>query len=235
MDLDKLIKLYEKQFEIKDSKKIKENIEKYKAFLQSENKKYNLTRLDKNEIVYQQYFYESTINFSLKNFENVTNVLDIGSGSGIPGIVLKILFPHINLYIVESNNKKCKFLDELVKILNLNNVYISNKRCEDYIKNKRNFFDLITCRAVAEIRIILELAIPGLKINGSCFLLKSANYLNELNDAKYIAKKLNLNDPEINVINQFDKTFVGINYIKTKEVDSIFPRSWKEILSNDKN
>lgn len=237
MNLKDLIKLLEVKFPQIDSNKVESKITIYKNYLQQENKIHNLTRLDKEEEIYQKYFYESILNFHNDLFDNKNmNVLDIGSGSGVPGIFLKILFPHINLYIVESNNKKVNFLNNLVKKLELEDVFISNQRCEDYIKNKIEFFDLVTCRAVAELRILLELSFPGLKINGIGFFLKSSNYLIELDNSKNISSKLKIEEePKIESIEYDGKTFVSLKYIKKNKANNIFPRTWKEILNNDKN
>lgn len=237
MNLDELIKLIENQFEIINTTYIKGKLTKYKTFLQQQNKIHNLTRLDSESDIYQKYFYESILNYKKELFtKNELNVLDIGSGSGIPGIVLKIIYPNINLYIVESNKKKIVFLNDLVNILELKNVFLNNLRCEDYIKDKLEFFDLITCRAVAELRILLELSFPGLKIGGSAFFLKSQNYLEEINNSSIITKKLNIkNDPIIDEIIYDDKKFISLKYIKENKVSKIFPRTWKEILTNDKN
>lgn len=236
MNLDELMNLWKQQFKIKNVEKIKSEILIYKEFLQQENKKYNLTRLDKESIIYQQYFYESLINFDRNLFLNPNmNVLDIGSGSGIPGILLKIIFENINLFIVESNKKKCLFLEELTRKLNLKNVYIFNLRCEDFIKNKKSFFDFITCRAVAELNILLELAIPGLKIGGVGYFLKSNNYEIELKKSSNIKKELQINDPKIEIKKFNDKTFVSLKFVKSKDCPEIYPRSWKEILNNEKN
>jgi 16S rRNA (guanine527-N7)-methyltransferase len=96
------------------------NIEKYKQYLQKVNKVMNLTRLDSEEKIYEQYFFDS-----LKPFENIDffsssiSLLDIGSGSGIPGIVLKILYPEIKLTILETSLKKINFMKELCDILNI--------------------------------------------------------------------------------------------------------------------
>lgn len=233
MDLKQLLELWKKQFNLQSCDELEKSILIYKDFLQQENKKYNLTRLDKPEIIYDQYFYQSLINFKPELFSNPNmNVLDIGSGSGIPGILLKIIFKNINLYIVESNSKKCKFLTELSKKLNLENVYVFNQRCEDFIKTKRNFFDLITCRAVAELHVLLELSIPGLKINGIGYFLKSSNFMSELKNAEKITQNLDINPPLINEIIYEDKKFVSLEYTKIKENSLIYPRSWKEIISN---
>lgn len=233
MELMQLLDLWKKQFNLSDTKDLQKKILIYKDFLQQENQKYNLTRLDKPDIVYDQYFYQSLINFSNELFLKPNmNVLDIGSGSGIPGILVKLIFDDINLYIVESNQKKCNFLKMLVEKLELKNVFIFNKRCEDFIKEKLNFFDLITCRAVAELNILIELAIPGLKLNGVAYFLKSSNYLNELNKAKKISDAFFLDYPQINIIEYENKAFVSLKYIKQKQIDKKYPRSWKEIVNN---
>jgi 16S rRNA (guanine527-N7)-methyltransferase len=140
-------------------------IEKYKLFLQDYNKKINLTRLADEEKIYGQYFFESVIPYRKFIFEPNISILDIGSGSGIPGIALLLLFPKIKLTIIESNNKKCSFLAALAKHLGID-VEILCKRAEDITASEREKFDLVTSRAVAPLKNILELSIPYTKING---------------------------------------------------------------------
>ena len=99
-----------------------QQFEIYKVFLQNQNEIHNLTRLDSNELIYGSYFYDSIYPYKDLDWSNIDSVLDVGSGSGIPGIALKILYPKIELTIVESVTKKTLFLKELVKKLNLQNV-----------------------------------------------------------------------------------------------------------------
>jgi 16S rRNA (guanine527-N7)-methyltransferase len=94
-------------------------IEVYKDFLRKTNQTLNLTRLDKEEKIYGEYFFESIFPFSFLDFSKPLSLLDIGSGSGIPGIVLKILFPQIKLTIIESSNKKVSFLKLLCDTLKI--------------------------------------------------------------------------------------------------------------------
>ncbi|MBQ3621364.1 16S rRNA (guanine(527)-N(7))-methyltransferase RsmG [bacterium] len=102
-------------------------------------------------------------------------MLDVGSGSGIPGIALAILHPNQHLVIVEANTKKINFLTTVKKELHLNNVQLLNERAECISNMYKNYFDLTTARAVAKIKVILELTIPYSKVNGTCILLKGEN------------------------------------------------------------
>lgn len=212
---------------------LSKQIEIYKNFLEEENAKYNLTSLSN---FYDEYFYCSVLNFCESMFDiNNNKVLDIGSGSGIPGIALKLLYDPIELTIVESNTKKCNFLSQLVKKLNLNDVVIINNRIEDYIKNKREYFDWVIARAVAKLNILLEYSIPGLKINGHTFFLKSKNYLDEIKQSANIASLLKLNDPVVATKIYGEKTFVAIIYKKQHKNSIQFPRRYSKIIQNDSN
>jgi 16S rRNA (guanine527-N7)-methyltransferase len=140
-------------------------IEKYKIFLQKYNQNVNLTRLDSEEKIYGEYFYESIVPFTKINLNKIVSVLDIGSGSGIPGIVLKLLHPHLQLTIIEANSKKTKFLIELIRELNVD-VNVINKRAEEIEEDEYETFDLVTSRAVAPLNAIIEISLPYVKIGG---------------------------------------------------------------------
>jgi 16S rRNA (guanine527-N7)-methyltransferase len=164
-------------------------IEIYKEFLQKYNQNINLTRLDSNDKIYADYFYESIIPYKQINFDNIVSFLDIGSGSGIPGVVLKLLYPHLQLTIIESNNKKCIFLKALSKILKIQ-IKILNQRAEDIKENQREYYDLVTSRAVAMLPIILEISLPYLKIDGICVEPKSLSAEKESKDINKIISAL---------------------------------------------
>ena len=212
-----------------------QQFELYKAFLQTQNKIHNLTRLDGDELIYGSYFYDSIYPYKDLDWNNIENVLDVGSGSGIPGIALKILYPQIKLTIVESVTKKTLFLQELVKKLNLTNVIILNERAEELDKKYRNKFDLVTARAVAELRIILELLIPFMKINGLCVLPKGKKSSEEMQNASHIVKKMKIYLVEKTQYQSSEKhkEFVYI-FTKKEDTASIYPRKWKSIINNDK-
>ena len=168
----------------------KEMLLKYASLLVEENNKYNLTALISDEEIVEKHFYDSLI---LDKFIklNEGNVLDIGTGAGFPGIPLAIKYPNTNFYLLEASKKKCNFLDLVVKNLNLSNVKIINERCENLDKKYFNYFDFIVTRAVSELRIILELAIPFLKVNGYFLPYKGINYKEEVSKTNNTLKILN--------------------------------------------
>jgi 16S rRNA (guanine527-N7)-methyltransferase len=160
-----------------------DNVEKYKVFLQDYNQKVNLTRLDTEDKIYGDYFYESVIPFQNVHLTNLRTVLDIGSGSGIPGVVLKLMYPHLDLTIIESNNKKVTFLNKLCEMLGIK-VTVLYQRAELIQANQREAFELVTSRAVAALSILVELSIPYLKVGGTLIEPKTMNATNEIKQAE---------------------------------------------------
>ena len=120
----------------------------YYHLLIEENKKYNLTTITEESDVYLKHFYDSlTITKSI----SLTNqyILDIGSGAGFPGIVLKIVFPNIKIDLLDSTNKKCLFLQKVIDTLELKDISVINARAEEYANDHREQYDIRTSRAVA--------------------------------------------------------------------------------------
>ena len=134
----------------------------YYHLLVEENQKYNLTAITEASSVYLKHFYDSlTIIKSI----SLTNqyICDIGTGAGFPGMVLKIVFPNIKIDLLDATAKKCTFLNMVISKLDLKNVSVINARCEDYAKEVREKYDIVTSRAVAPLKHLLEYSIPLLK------------------------------------------------------------------------
>jgi 16S rRNA (guanine527-N7)-methyltransferase len=168
-----------------------QQIERYRNFLQAYNQHTNLTRLATDDKIYGDYFYDSIIPYQKVQFKTTNSLLDIGSGSGIPGVVLLLLYPHLQLTIIESNRKKVKFLFALMDELKIN-FQILPIRAELIPDDLRDTFDLVTSRAVAPLKIILELSAPYCKVGGLIIEPKSQNAPNELNEAAPIIEALNI-------------------------------------------
>ncbi len=164
--------------------------EKYYELLINENQKYNLTSIvDKSE-VYIKHFCDSLEIINVIDFTKISNICDIGSGAGFPGIPLKIKYPDLKVWIVESNGKKANFLKMLIDLLDLKDVYILNKRSEELELKYRDYFDLVVARAVSNLPVLMELCIPFVKVDGNFIAMKGSNYEEEIDKARNGLKKL---------------------------------------------
>ena len=165
-----IIELKKIKIELDDAKLA--NLDKYYNILTEENKKYNLTRIISKEDVYLKHFYDS---LTINKIENINNqsICDLGSGAGFPGLVLAICFPNTTITLIEANSKKCYFLNLVKSQLQLNNVTIINTRSEDYAKNNREVYDIVTARAVAPLKHLLEYGVPLVKVNGKFIAMKA--------------------------------------------------------------
>lgn len=214
---------------IEPTKEQLSNLEKYKNLLIEYNQKFNLTAITKENDIYLKHFYDSLTLTKTLDLNKELNLLDIGTGAGFPGLVLKIFFPKLNITLLDSNNKKITFLNTVIKELNLNNIICINKRAEE-LQNLRETFDVVTSRAVAHLRILSELAIPLLKVNGLFIPLKGDVTL-ELAESKSTITALNSE-----LISTFNfklpienstRTILIIK--KNKATPSIYPRPYDKI------
>ncbi len=171
-----------KEFNLEVTNDKLEKLEIYKNFLQEYNKHTNLTRIITDEDIYLKHFYDSLTILKAIDLNKIDALLDIGTGAGFPGMVLKIFFPNLKVTLLDSNNKKTKFLEELAQKLNID-VEIINQRVEDYAKENLNKFDIVTSRAVANLRVLAELSLPLVNFKGVFVAYKGSN-LDELEDAK---------------------------------------------------
>lgn len=165
---------------ILDEKQIHQ-FEQYLSLLQEWNQKMNLTAIVEEEEVWEKHFYDSIVPFMGTEFETMA---DVGSGAGFPGIPLSIVWPKRQFTLIEPLTKRCKFLQVVKDELQLKNVNIENARAEDYVKQNRSKFDVVSARAVARLSILLELCIPLLKGKGKFIALKGSAGKEELKNAK---------------------------------------------------
>ncbi|QCR34332.1 16S rRNA (guanine(527)-N(7))-methyltransferase RsmG [Lysinibacillus sp. SGAir0095] len=159
---------------------------KYFELLVEWNEKMNLTAITDLEGVYLKHFYDSISASFYFDFTKVESVCDVGAGAGFPSLPIKICFPHLNVTIVDSLNKRITFLNHLSDQLQLENVTFVHARAEEFGQNEkyREKFDVVTARAVARLSVLSELCIPLAKEGGYFVALKAAAGPEELKDAK---------------------------------------------------
>ena len=147
-------------------------LNKYYELLIDYNNHTNLTRITDKKEVYLKHFYDSLTICRVINL-NQQKLLDVGTGAGFPGMVLKIVFPNLDVTLLDSLTKRIVFLEKVKKELKLDNLTIINARAEDYVINKREYYDIVTSRAVARLNVLTELCFPYVKLNGLFIPLKS--------------------------------------------------------------
>ena len=222
-----------KKLNIKVTNEQLKQLDIYYQLLIEENKKYNLTAITDEQNVYLKHFYDS---LTIVKCVSLTNqyICDIGTGAGFPGMVLKIMYPNIKLDLLDATAKKCTFLNLVVSKLNLKNVRIINARCEDYAKEVREKYDLVTSRAVAPLKHLLEYSIPLLKVGGSFISLKS-NIDKEMENIENYYQKLSLINEKIIKfklpIENSDRSIYIIK--KNAKTQNIYPRTYNQIKKKD--
>ena len=194
------------------------------------NEKINLTTIIKEEEVYLKHFYDSLTLIKVIDLRQPLTVLDVGTGAGFPGIVLKIVFPNLKITLLDSLTKRINYLNEVIKELDLHDIETVCSRCEDYTKINREKYDLVVARAVSHLKILSEMIIPTVKVNGY-FIAMKANLNDELEKTIPMLKKLNSELEEIKEfslpIENSKRTLVVIK--KNTKTALLYPRKYSEI------
>lgn len=200
-------------------------LDKYYHLLISWNEKINLTTITKEEDVYLKHFYDSLTLVKEIDFNKDIYMCDVGSGAGLPGIVIKIFFPNVKIKLIDSLQKRVNYLNEVIKELNLTNISAEHFRMEDYSKIHPEEFDVITARAVAHLGILAEISIKALKVNGNMVFMKG-NATDEIDAFLANSKKLGL---ILDSVNTFQLPFeysnrTLIKLTKISKTNDIYPR-----------
>lgn len=176
-----------------------DQFEYYCNELISWNEKMNLTAIKEREQIYIKHFYDSISLSFFFPLISVNTLADIGSGAGFPSIPLKIIYPHLQITIIDSLNKRIQFLNHLTKGLELTHVQCIHSRAEDAARQVqfRDSYDLVTARAVAKLSVLNELCLPFVKKGGAFIAMKGVNPKEELNEAVYSMKQLHAKLTEV--------------------------------------
>jgi 16S rRNA (guanine527-N7)-methyltransferase len=192
------------------------------------NTKINLTAITDEKEFAIKHVMDSLSLWDDEKFSSVRKVLDVGTGAGFPAIPIKIFKPNIEIFLLDSLNKRVEFLKKVIAELNLENVTCIHGRAEDFAqqKNFRESFDLVTARAVARLNIISEYCLPFVKVGGTFAALKGKQFQDEVAEAENAVKILGgdkiicaeKNLPEISDV----RAVIYIN--KKKTTPKNFPR-----------
>lgn len=191
------------------------------------NNKINLTAITEENEVYIKHFYDSIFLSQATTFKS-KNILDVGAGAGFPSIPLKIIYPNLDVTIIDALKKRIDFLSILTKDLDLS-VTLIHGRAEEH--DKKNTYDIVTARAVANLRMLSELCIPFVKKNGYFIAMKGQNYQLELEESKkaLLILKAKL---ESKISYQVDEqNHVILKFKKIAETPNKYPRRFSNIKS----
>lgn len=208
----------------------KNQFQQYYQMLVEWNQKVNLTAITVKQDIYLKHFYDSLTLIKVIDLNMIHNICDVGTGAGFPGVVLKIVYPHLQLTLVDSLQKRILFLQELCQKLQLSNVEFEHARAEDYGRKNREKFDLVVARAVAPLPILLEYTIPLVKV-GKYFIAMKGDISREIINGQKAIKELSI---KVLKTEQFLLPIEGsqrslVLFHKEKETNLTYPRKPEQI------
>ena len=225
-----MIELLESYPFIKIDENQKNQLVSYMELTLKANESFNLTANDTKESFMIKNIIDSLL--IVKNLDlDGKNILDLGSGAGLPGIPLAIYYKNTNFTLLEPLTKRANFLKEIAQKLGLKNVNVVNDRAEIFIKNAREFYDFVTSRAVSRLNILLELSIPFLKVGGKLIAYKGINYQEEINESKNALDLLSskiIAIEEENLVQINEKRY-NIFIQKNQKTSQKYPREYRLI------
>ena len=217
--------------------KMLERFEIYKNLLLEWNEKINLTAITGEHDIILKHFVDSLE--IVKYIKEGQNIIDVGTGGGFPGIVIAIYFNgNLDITLLDALDKRIKFLNEVIKILELKNVKTVHGRAEELSNDQiyREKFDISTARAVSSLNTLLEFNSPFVKVEGKCLLLKGEKIKDEI----LISKKA-LEILKCNIVDRYEYSYIVNNeeykrYIidieKIGKTPNKYPRNFDKIKKN---
>ena len=210
-----------KELNIELSEKQLNQFYNYMNILIEWNKVMNLTNITEPEGIIQKHFVDSLT--VLKSIKENDSIIDVGTGAGFPGIPIKIVFPETRITLLDSLNKRIKFLEEVINKLELKNIETIHGRAEEVAHNKkyREKYDIAIARAVAPLNVLSEYLLPFVKIGGYAICMKGVKGKEEAEEGKNAIKILGgeiTNNREFNLPNtEMARTIIEIEKIKNTE------------------
>lgn len=205
---------------------------RYSDLLLEKNKVMNLTAVtDPCEVVTRHFLDCASLAPYIKNGETV---LDVGTGAGFPGLPLAILCPDATFTLLDAQRKRIDFLTEVVAALELTNVFPVHGRAEEFASLHRASFDLAVSRAVADLRVLCELALPMVKVGGAFYAMKASDCMDEVDSASKAFAVLGASAAELlrYTVPHDGVERVLVRLQKCKDTPDKYPRRFKKIQSD---
>ena len=208
----------------------------YGRMLLEKNQVMNLTAIREPEGVARLHFLDCATLLKYCDFQGKT-LIDVGTGAGFPGMVLKILVPSLKVTLLDSLSKRLDWLTEVYEDLDgVDSITTVHGRAEEFALEKgfRDSFDFAAARAVADLRVLCELCLPFVKVGGKFLAMKSTGSDQELAEADHAVKVLGGRVTEIHdyAIPGTDITHRLIVMEKTAPTPEVYPRRWTRIQKN---
>ena len=205
-----------------------EQLDTYASFLKEYNEKINLTAICEYEEVLDKHFYDSLLLSFNKEIKG--SLVDVGTGAGFPGVVLKIVYPDLKVILIEPLKKRCVFLNELIEKLGLKDIEVINSRGEDFSLTNREKYDFVTARAVSNLNMLIEVCGAMVKVGGYFIALRGLNGKEEIENASLAIKKMGFDVENINEFELNDGSKRIIAYLKKiGPTPKILPRNYSII------
>ena len=222
-----------------DSEKI-DKVISYLEIVYEKNKVINLIGTKEKEDIFIKHILDSLSIFYIKVMREGEHqekkIIDIGTGGGLPGILIAIFLPGSKIFLVDKSKKKTDFLRETIEALDIKNIIVITDRAEELLRKAgfREKFDIVIARAVTKFNILLELAIPFCTINGKIIFYKSKKVFEEIKEHSEAISKLGgefeeLYDVEVPDLEGF-RTFLILK--KDKRTPLKYPRNFAQIKKN---
>lgn len=181
-----LAELAKEHFDIELTAKQAQQFERYHELMDEWGQQMNLTTIKDPDEVIIRHFLDSLSPIDVIGFDDGDRLVDVGTGAGFPGLALAIAFPNVDVTLLDSVQKKLKFLQAVIDDLQLSNVSILHMRAEDAGNHAdhREQYDIVTARAVALLPVLLEYTMPLVKVGGFLVAMKGESAQREVDDAK---------------------------------------------------
>jgi 16S rRNA (guanine527-N7)-methyltransferase len=216
------------QIDITVSTEMLEKFKLLKELLVEWNEKINLTAITESDEVDIKHFLDSATCLATGYIKNGHEIIDVGTGAGFPGLPIKIIDESLKITLLDSLNKRIKYLEEVVSKLELKDIKLVHSRAEDggISKIYREKYDIALSRAVAAMNVLCEYCLPFVKVGGYFICQKGPSYKEELENA---AKAIDILGGKIKEVKSYELMNSNItHYIiiieKVRETPSKYPR-----------